>query len=165
MKKVHSMKKLTIRTVLPIFSLMFLSLLCLGGQAFADENLPNTPQDIVSRQTPVIVEFDGNDGIGSRLSTRIKESFNNSNLFILEDDDVPKFRVLISSVPEFETRPNVGSAYCVVWTFSVSDSTLRHYLAREVGVTTAEGVNDLAAKILEKTDTLAARYDYLFPDN
>ena len=78
--------------------------------------------------------------------------------------NVPKFRVLISSAPEFETRPQIGSAYSVVWLFSLSDATLRHYLSMEVGVVSGDDVNDLAAKIVEKTDTVAMKYAYLFPE-
>ena len=124
----------------------------------------NTPQKISQRLSPVMVEFEGIDSIGSRLATRLKELYNSSNLFHLEGNDVPKFRVLISSAPEFETRPQIGSAYSVVWLFSLSDATLRHYLSMEVGVVSGDDVNDLAAKIVEKTDTVAMKYAYLFPE-
>lgn len=126
--------------------------------------IPNQPKEIAKRHSPVMVEFDGNDSTGAKLATRLKEVFNSSNLFQLQGKDVPKFRVVISSVPEFESRPSVGSAYSVVWLFSMSDDTLRHYLAMEVGVITPTGVNDLATKLVEETDTLALRYEYLFPD-
>ena len=129
-----------------------------------EKSLPNTPRNISKRVNPVFIEFQGNDSIGSMLSTRLKESFNTSNLFTLEGKDVPKFRILISTVPEFKTRPSVGSAYSVVWLFSLSDETLRHYLAMDVGVLSADEVNDLAAKLVEKTDSLATRYAYLFPE-
>lgn len=126
--------------------------------------LPNTPVKISERHAPVSVEHEGVDSIGARLSTRLKELFNSSNLFKLEDSDIPKFRVLISTVPEFADRPGVGSAYSIVYVFSQSENTLRHYLARDVGVLTPDEVNDLAAKIIERTDGLAVRYGYLFPE-
>ncbi len=132
--------------------------------AAAAESIPNTPQKINQRLSPVMVEFEGVDSIGSRLATRLKELFNASNLFQLEGDDVPKFRILISSAPEFESRPNIGSAYSVVWLFSLSDATLRHYLSVQVGVVSGDDVNDLAAKLVEKTDTIAMKYAYLFPE-
>lgn len=149
----------------------FLASLCLcfslmGVQNFAvaADPVPNTPQKINQRLSPVMVEFEGIDSIGSRLATRLKELYNSSNLFLLEGKDVPKFRVLISSAPEFETRPQIGSAYSIVWLFSLSDATLRHYLSMEVGVVSGDDVNDLAAKIVEKTDTIAMKYAYLFPE-
>ncbi len=133
------------------------------ANVFANENIPDNPKKVDVLVNPVVVEFDGNDSIGSMLSTRLKELFNNSNLFILEGRDIPKFRIIISSVPEFETRPMVGSAYSIVWLYSLSDSTLRHFLATEVGVISADGVNDLASRLVEKTDNLVNRYSYLFP--
>ena len=138
--------------------------LAFGEQAYAANAVPNTPKKLNERLSPVMVEFEGVDSIGSKLSTRIKELFNASNLFNLEGADVPKFRVLISSAPEFKSRPAVGSAYSVVWLFSLSDATLRHYLSVEVGVVSDDDVNDLAAKIVEKTDSIAMRYSYLFPE-
>ena len=123
--------------------------------------LPDTPKPITERNTPIAVEFEGTDSLGSRLTTRVKEVFNASNLFSLTDKDTPKLRLLISSTPEFPSRPGVGSAYSVVWVFSQSEATLRHYLTREVGVLTPDEVNDVAAKLIERTDALAARYGYL----
>lgn len=141
--------------------------MCFGSinNAYAKEtNLPDIPKSISKRVNPIFVEFEGNDSIGSMLSTRLKEQFNTSNLFSLVGKDIPKFRILISSVSEFDTRPSVGSAYSVVWLFSLSDGTLRHFLAMDVGVLSSDGVNDLAARLVEKTDSLVNRYAYLFPD-
>lgn len=154
-----------------IFAFFGLMLLLFTGMSFgqnsafaAPDAVPNTPKKISQRLSPVMVEFEGVDSIGSRLATRLKELFNGSNLFHLEGNDVPKFRILISSAPEFETRPNIGSAYSIVWLFSLSDATLRHYLSMQVGVVSGDDVNDLAAKIVEKTDTIAMKYSYLFPE-
>ncbi len=141
----------------------FLSTLMFVNNGYANENIPNTPKDVEVLVNPIVVEFEGNDSIGSMLSTRLKEIFNSSNLFVLEGKDIPKFRIMISSVPEFDTRPAVGSAYSIVWLFSLSEATLRHFLATEVGVISADGVNDLATKLVEKTDNLVNRYSYLFP--
>lgn len=124
--------------------------------------IPNKPAAVAERNTPIAVEFEGTDSIGSRLATTLKERFNASNLFTLTDKDAPKIRVLLATTPEFSTRPEVGSAYCVVWLFSQSEATLRHFLLREVGVLSPGEVNDLAAKIVERTDGLAVRYGYLF---
>ncbi len=152
-------------SIFPKF-LLLASALFLSAPQFtqANESLPNTPRKVADKVSPILVEFNSNDSIGSMLSTRLKELFNTSNLFQLEGRDIPKFRILITSVPEFETRPAVGSAYSVVWLFSLSDATLRHYLATETGVISADGVDDLAARLLEKTDNLVTRYSYLFPE-
>ena len=127
-----------------------------------DAAIPDKPTRMTERNTPVAVEFEGNDSIGSRLATRVKETLNSSNLFSLSEKDTPKLRILIATVPEFPSRPGVGSAYSVTWLFSQSEATLRHFLTREVGVLTPEEVNDLAAKLVEETDGLATRYGYLF---
>ena len=73
--------------------------------------VPDKPTRITERNTPVAVEYEGNDSIGSRLATRVKETLNSSNLFSLTDKDAPKIRILIATVPEFKDRPGVGSAY------------------------------------------------------
>ncbi len=124
--------------------------------------VPDKPIKITERHTPIAVEYEGTDSIGAQLVTRIKETLNGSNLFTLTDEDTPKLRLLISTAPEFPSRPGVGSAYAAVWVFSQSETTLRHYLMREVGVVTPGEVNDLAAKLVERTDALAVRYAYLF---
>ena len=124
--------------------------------------IQDKPAKASERNTPVAVEYEGTDSIGARLATRLKENFNSSNLFQLTEKDTPKIRVLIATKPEFESRPGVGSAYAIVWLFSQSEATLRHFLVREVGVLTPDEVNDLAAKIIERTDGLAVRYGYLF---
>ena len=148
-----------------VLCLALLSLTLLAGSALAQEtSLPDRPARITERHTPVAVEHEGSDSIGARLSTRIKELLNSSNLFVLEEGDTPKFRILLSTVPEFSDRPGVGSAYSITWVFSLSEATLRHYLAREVGVLTPEDVNNIATKVVERTDGMAVRYGYLFPE-
>ena len=128
----------------------------------SDAAIPNKPTRITERNTPVAVEYEGNDSIGSRLATRVKETLNSSNLFSLTDKDTPKIRMLIATVPEFKDRPGVGSAYSVVWVFSQSETILRHFLTKEVGVVTPDEINDLAARLVEETDGLSTRYGYLF---
>lgn len=128
----------------------------------AEAPIPDKPVRITERNTPVAIEFEGTDSLGARLSTRLKETLNASNLFLLTEKDTPKIRLLISTTPEFPSRPGIGSAYAAVWVFSQSEATLRHFLTREVGVFTPDEVNELAAKLIEKTDSLAIRYGYLF---
>ena len=98
--------------------------------AKTDAAIPDKPTRITERNTPVAVEYEGNDSIGSRLATRVKETLNSSNLFSLTDKDTPKIRILIATQPEFKDRPGVGSAYAVVWVFSQSENILRHYLTK-----------------------------------
>ncbi len=141
------------------FSLLTLSL---ANTAFANKAIENKPASAVDRTTAITVEHEGNDSLGSRLAMKLKESFNSSNLFTLNEKNVPKFRLILSTVPEFKDRPAVGSAYSVIWVFSQSDETLRHYVGNEIGVFTDEEVSGLATKILEKTDGIAVRYAYLF---
>ncbi len=65
----------------------------------SDTAIPDKPTRITERNTPVAVEFEGNDSIGSRLATRVKETLNSSNLFSLSDKDTPKIRILIATKP------------------------------------------------------------------
>ena len=151
-------------SVFPLLCAALLSLSSVPSVMGAENaSLPDNPMPIVPRNSPVSVEHEGDDALGARLSTRLKELLNGSSLFQLQEKDTPKFRILLSSSSEFRDRPAVGSAYSVVWVFSLSDATLRHYLAREVGVLTPEQVDDIAARLVERTDNLAVRYSYLFP--
>ena len=67
--------------------------------AKTDAAIPDKPTRITERNTPVAVEYEGNDSIGSRLATRVKETLNSSNLFSLTDKDTPKIRILIATPP------------------------------------------------------------------
>ena len=123
---------------------------------------PDKPTAVDSRQTPITVQHEGSDSTGARLSTRLKELFNASNLFKLNDKDAPKMRILLNTQAEFPDRPNVGSVYSVVWAFSQSDGHLAFLLARDLGTLSPEDVDGLAAKIVERTDGIAVKYAYLF---
>ena len=112
--------------------------------------------------TPVAVELEGTDTLGAKLSFQLKEVFNSGTLFALNDKDTPKLVVFISTTSEFPSRPEVGSAYSVVWVYSERSSVLSNYLAHEVGVVTPEGVADLAARLAERTSGLAAKHSYIF---
>ncbi len=146
--------------IIMAFALLFAPYLASAAEGAVA--IQDTPAKAVERSTPVTIEFDGTDSIGSRLAMRLKETFNASNLFELSEDDVPKIRVLLATKPEFESRPGVGSAYSVIWLFSQSETTLRHFLVSELGLLTPDQVDNVAATIIEKTDGLAVRYRYLF---
>jgi hypothetical protein len=134
-----------------------------AAEAAAPASVPDKPAKVTERRTPIAVEHEGTDSLGAQLSTRLKEAFNGSNLFLLTEKDGPKIRLLLSTVSEFpEPRAGLGSAYAAIWVFSQSEATLRHFLVREVGVITPDKINELAAKLVESTDRLAVRYGYLF---
>ncbi len=145
-----------------LFSLFMV--LGLSSQAFAEEAVAvaNTPAQGYDRNTAVTLEHKGNDSLGARLAVQLKEDLNTSSLFTLEEEDTRKFRIILETVPEFDTRPAIGSAYSITWVFSQNEAILGHYIASEVGVFTADEIEGLAAKVLEKTDTFSVRYGYLF---
>lgn len=146
-------------------------LLCFASPVHAASNAQPTaappvadkPMDVkVDRTTAVMVEHEGTDTLGAKLSFHLKGLFNTSSLFTLSDKDTPKLKVFIATVEEFPGRPNIASAYSIVWAFSQAEGTLSFLLAREVGLATAEELDALVAKIAERTDGIAAKYAYLF---
>lgn len=114
------------------------------------------------RTTAVAVEHEGTDTLGAKLAFQLKGTFNASSLFTLTEKDAPKLKVVISTMTEFPSRPNIASVYGVVWAFSQAEGTLSFMLAREVGVVNAEDLDALIAKLAERTDGIAAKYSYLF---
>ncbi|WP_304473111.1 hypothetical protein [uncultured Desulfovibrio sp.] len=123
------------------------------------------PEKGMDRVSVVSVQLEGTDSIGARLGTRLKERFNQSNLFTLNDDeekDVPKLRLLLSTAAEFPGRPGVGSVYGVCWVFSQGKGYLGYLLAREVGTVNAENLDALVDKLVERTDGIAAKYGNLW---
>lgn len=126
--------------------------------------VPDKPTSIKERVTTVTVQHEGTDSVGARLATRLKESFNSSNLFDLSDKDVPKIRLLVTSSPEFPGRAGLGSVYSVIWVFVQNETLLTYYLANQVGTLSPDEVDSEAAKLVERTDGIAARYGSLFPN-
>ncbi len=122
----------------------------------------DTPIKVEARSTLVSVAHTGTDSIGIRLSTRLKEVFNASNLFKLNEENAPKIRLVLTTKAEFADRPHVGSVYSLVWVFSQSDAHLGYLLAQEVDVLSLDDVDAVAAKVAERTDGLAVKYAYLF---
>ena len=148
-----------------------LALLCLclvfaapALAAQAGKPLEDKPAPTLDRVTVISVRAEGNDSIGARLATRLKERFNESNLFALNDDeqkDVPKFKLLLNTAPEFPGRPAVGSVYGVCWVFSQGKDYLGFLLAREVGTVNSEDLEALVNKLVERTDGITAKYSSL----
>ncbi|MDD2967076.1 MAG: hypothetical protein PHN64_06280 [Desulfovibrionaceae bacterium] len=141
------------------------ALLC-AAPALAAPQSPSSPKDspakVDARTTPVSVLHDGDDSTGARLAMRLKEQYNNSNLFTLTEKDMPKIQILLTTAAEFPSRPAVGSVYSLIWTYKQGEGQLAFLLAKEVGTLNDEGVDALAAKILERTDGLSVKYSYLW---
>ncbi len=148
--------------------ILFGSLFFFKPNFIAAENLKagapkiNNPTSTDIRNAKVSVLHEGTDTIGIRLSTKLKELFNSSNLFNLNEENVKKIRIMVTSKSEFKDRPHVGSVYSVLWVYSQSNSHLGYLLEQEVGVLSPEDVNDVASRIVERTDGLAVKYNYLF---
>lgn len=125
----------------------------------------DAPKQVVDRTTAINVIMDGTDSLGARLSTRLKEKFNQSSLFRLnseEDKDAPELRMLLNTAPEFPSRPSVGSVYGVCWVFSQGKGYLGYLLAREIGTVNADDMDELVDKLVERTDGIAAKYGNLW---
>ena len=136
--------------------LALLLTLCFAAPASAAEDA--APRKL-ERRTPVVVEFEGNDAIGTRLFTRLQDMLNSTNPAAPQRE--AKFRILLSTAAEFPSRPGVGSVYAAVWTLALSEGSMEYYLVRDLGVVTPDTVEDVAARILSRTDGVAARYGYL----
>ena len=132
-----------------------LACLCLGSAAFAADDAPRTAE----RRTPVVVEFEGDDSIGVALFSNLQKKINSSNP--ANPAREAKFRILLSTASEFPSRPGVGSIYAVVWTLALSEGSMEYYLVRDLGVVTPDTVDEVADRIVSRTDGVAARYGYL----
>ena len=135
-----------------------LACLCLGSAAFAADDAPRKAE----RRTPVVVEFEGNDSIGVALSSNLQKKINSSNP--ANPAREAKFRILLSTASEFPSRPGVGSIYAVVWTLALSEGSMEYYLVRDLGVVTPDTIDEVADRIVSRTDGVAARYGYLDRD-
>ena len=123
---------------------------------------PDTPVKTETRSTAVAVIHEGADTIGARLAMRLKERFNASNLFKLEEKDLPKMRLLLRTMEEFPSRAGIGSVYSITWVFSQSEGHLAYLLERDAGVLTMEGVDALTDSLVQRTDGIGVKYGYLF---
>ncbi len=160
MTSVHFRRAMILVAAVFILSLVVAS--AHAAQPTARKTLPDTPAAAPDRSVPIAIEHEGVDTAGARLAFELKELFNSSGLFTLTEKDEPKYRVLISTMAEFPSRPEVGSVFSVVWVYSESEGTLRHYLARDVGVVTMDSVKDIALALAERTDGIGVKYSYLF---
>ena len=139
--------------VFALFAL--LACLCLSSAALAADDGARKAE----RRTPVEVEFEGNDGIGASLFDTLQKKINSSNP--ANPAREAKFRILLSTASEFPSRPGVGSIYAVVWTLSLSEGSMEYYLVRDLGIVTPDTVNEVADRIVSRTEGVCARYGYL----
>lgn len=131
----------------------------------AGKPVQDKPEKTVDRVTVVSVALEGSDSVGARLGTRLKERFNQSSLFTLNDDeekDGPKLYLMISTQPEFAGRPAVGSIYSVCWVFKQGKGYLGYLLARDLGTASTDEIDGLVDKLVERTDGIAAKYSSLW---
>ncbi|BAV92538.1 hypothetical protein [Candidatus Desulfovibrio trichonymphae] len=129
------------------------------------KSAPDKPEKNIDRITMISVQPEGTDSIGARLGTRLKERFNSSNLFTLNDNeekDTPRLLLLLSTSPEFSGRPGVGSIYSVCWVFSQGKGYLGYLLARDMGAVNYEEIEAVVDKLAERTDAIAAKYGNLW---
>lgn len=143
--------------------LAFLFFLPVYAFAAAPQVAPvqDEPIKTIDRTTAIRVEVDGTDSLGARLSTKLKERFNQSSLFTLsgdEEKDTPELRLLLKTSPEFPGRPSLGSVYGICWVLSSGKGYLGYLLGRELGTVTAEDMDALVDKLVERTDGIAAKY-------
>ena len=131
----------------------------------AGKPVQDKPEKGADRVTVVSVSLEGTDSIGARLGTSLKERFNKSSLFTLNDDeekDVPKLYVMVETKPEFSSRPGVGSVYSVCWVFKQGQGYLGYLLARDLGTINYEDVDGLVDWRVERTDGIATKYSSLW---
>ena len=126
---------------------------CFAAPSFAGETAKT------ERRTPVVVEFEGSDTLGVTLFTRLQDALNSTNPVAPQRE--AKFRILLTTASEFPSRPGVGSIYAVVWTLALSEGSMEYYLVRDLGVVTPDTVDAVVARIIGRTDGVAARYGYL----
>ena len=132
--------------------------------AAADEAKPvqDKPARTAARSTAITVEHEGTDSIGARLSTRLNEQCNTSSLFTLTEKDTPKMYLILTTQSEFAERPEVGSVYSLIWAYRQQKGQLAFLLARETGTINDGGIEALVNRVLERTDGLSVKYEYLW---
>lgn len=139
--------------------------LCVAAPAFAaDPPRPvvDTPAKAPTRSTAVSIEHEGTDSIGARLATRLKEQCNTSNLFSLTEKDMPKMYIMVTTKSEFAERPEVGSVYSIIWAFRQQKGQLAFLISREVGTVNDGQIDDLVSHLMERSDGLSVKYEYLW---
>lgn len=152
-----------------VFNLFFATAaFCAAPAPQAGKLVQDEPAQATTRSTVISVITDGSDSLGARLSTKLKERFNQSSLFRLnneEDKDAPELRFLLTTDAEFPARPQVGSIYGICWVFHQGKGYLGYLLAKEIGTFSADDIDTLVDKLVERTDGIAAKYGYLWKNS
>ena len=128
----------------------------------APEAAPKKADEPTAKKTPVAIDHDDSDPVGTRLAYRIKELLARSALMAPTNRDEKKLVLVIKTKEEFPGRPNLCSIYSVSWLFSSREGSLKYFLAAEAGIVDASSVEQTAEALLGRTDKLAATYGYLF---
>jgi hypothetical protein len=161
------------RTMLLMILVLLVAWLPAPAQAEQDANatlaapkidLPDNPEPPKQERgkIPVTVELRGDDNVGGRLAYHLKELFEKSGLFDLSAKDERKIKVMLRTVEEFPGRPNMSSAYAVVFVYSETEGTLKYLLAHDVGFVHTSSVKEDAETLVGKTHEVYSRYSYLF---
>ncbi len=161
---------LLISALSSLFALSAFSALA-AEQPGAAQNTPPPAQNAPAakadekRGTVIGVEHEGKDTLGARLAFQLKEAFNTSSRYSLTDDNAqPRFKLVLVTQTEFESRPGLGSIYAVIWTYSNGGDVLGYYLLTETGIITPDDIPGLVTKLAERTDGIVARYGFLKKD-
>ncbi len=161
-----------LRAVLLVLALLSLA----AGPALAqDKGKPATPQvaapapadagkstDATRKKTPVAIEHDDNDTVGSRLAYRIKEMLGRSSLMQPSGKDEKKIVIVLKTKDEFPGRSGLSSIYSISWLFASKEGSLKYFLTSEAGIVDSADIDEVAETVLGKTDKLATTYAYLF---
>jgi hypothetical protein len=115
-----------------------------------------------ARKTPVAIEHDDNDAVGTRLAYRLKELLGRSSLMQPTSKDEKKIVLVLKTKEEFPGRSGLSSIYSVSWLFSSKEGALKYFLTSEAGIVDSADIDQTAEMLLGKTDKLASTYGYLF---
>lgn len=149
-----------------IFSCSGLALAQEANQPLAapKEDIPDKPAPAEQRERKIVVtvEHDGADNVGGRLAYHLKELFDRSSLFTLSTKDERKIKVILRTKEEFPGRPNMSSAYAVVFVYSETEGTLKYLLASDIGFVHSASVKEDAEVLAGKAHDIYSKYSYLF---
>jgi len=132
--------------------------------AVPKEDIPDKPAPTEQKERKIVVsvEHDGADNVGGRLAYHLKELFDRSSLFTLSTRDERKIKVILRTREEFPGRPNMSSAYAVVFVYSETEGTLKYLLSSEVGFVHSASVKEDAEVLAGKAHEIYSKYSYLF---
>ena len=119
-----------------------------GQSATAQPGKPvaDKPEKGSRLSTPVAIMGEGSDSLGAKLVMRLKERFNQSNLFTISnevDKDAPMLILMISTQPEFSDRPGIGSVYSICWVFKQGKGYLPFLLRHAGGIVNGDDLEGL----------------------